>query len=139
MSLFATEFHRGFRGFTFTYTKNYLFFFSFFLVFFRDFISGFSFFFPFFLCFFFFLSFSLVVLRLPFPDKGKEKKKYKGKRNKKRKKKRGGKIKRKEKGKKKSDEIYLQTISVLAKPLFVWFQTAPPTPPAQHEPRGIHV
>lgn len=26
MSLFATEFHRGFRGFTFTYTKNHLFF-----------------------------------------------------------------------------------------------------------------
>ena len=140
MSLFATEFHRGFRGFTFTYTKNYLFFFSFFsCFFFSGFYFGIFLFFPFLSLFFFFLSFSLVVLRLPFPDKGKEKKKYKGKRNKKRKKKRGGKIKRKEKGKKKSDEIYLQTISVLAKPLFVWFQTAPPTPPAQHEPRGIHV
>lgn len=139
MSLFATEFHRGFRGFTFTYTKNYLFFFFFSWFFFSGFYFGIFLFFPFLSLFFFFPVVFSRRSSSPISRQRKGKKKNKGKRNKKEGKKGGTKIKRKEKGKKKSDEIYLQTISVLAKPLFVWFQTAPPTPPAQHEPRGIHV
>lgn len=101
MSLFATEFHRGFRGFTFTYTKNYLFFFFFSWFFFPGFYFGIFLFFPFLSLFFFFPVVFSRRSSSPISRQRKGKKKNKGKRNKKEGKKGGTKIKRKEKGKKK--------------------------------------